>query len=105
MSISPIPSVVSTPAPAQNATSAPTQNAKTAPVQKENVSAAEAVLEPEYSTKAGGKTWSADIEPIGEGSTTDGYTATVPNLPGATTSGPTIERVENTLSDLISFFA
>lgn len=100
MNISPIPSVIPSPVSSQNATAAPAQNAKPAPVQTENDSAAAAVLEPEYSTKAGGKTWSANIEPLA-----DGYKATVPNLPGASTSGPTIERVESTLSDLISFFA
>ncbi len=92
MSISPISSV--------NTSSAPARNATPVVAQKGSNPAADVVLEPEYSTRAGGKTWSANIEPLA-----DGYSATVPNLPGATTSGPSIERVEATLSDLISFFA
>jgi predicted RNase H-like HicB family nuclease len=58
------------------------------------------MLAAEYSTRAGGQTWSANIEPFaGE------YVATVPNLPGATAAGLTVAQVEDTLSYLISFFA
>jgi hypothetical protein len=60
----------------------------------------QAVLAAEYSQEVGGKRFSADIDPAGSG-----YAAVVPNLPGASASGPTVLAVENRLGNQISFFA
>ena len=60
----------------------------------------QAIIASEYSARAGGKTWSATVEPFaGE------YFASVPDLPGAAASGPSIEKVESSLDHLINFFA
>lgn len=60
----------------------------------------QAVLAVQFSTKAGGKTYSADVEPLD-----GGFGASVPNLPGVSASGDTVQQVENDLGSLISFFA
>jgi hypothetical protein len=59
----------------------------------------QAVLAGEYSTTAGGKTYGAYVE---QGP--NGYEATVPNLPGATATGSSVQAVEYDLGNLISFF-
>jgi hypothetical protein len=49
-----------------------------------------------YSTTVGGKSYSGSVTG-GDGE----YTASVPNLPGATASGPSVEAVEDSLSVVI----
>jgi hypothetical protein len=53
-----------------------------------------------YSMRVAGKTYSANVEQM-----ESEFEAQVPNLPGASVIGPTVERVEDTLNNLISFFA
>ena len=60
----------------------------------------QSLIAAEYSTRAGGKTYSANIDRAAEG-----YQASVPNLPGATAVGSSVQQVENNLGTLISFFA
>ena len=60
----------------------------------------QALIAAEYSTRAGGKTYSANIDRAAEG-----YQASVPNLPVATAVGSSVQQVENNLGTLISFFA
>lgn len=60
----------------------------------------QALIAAEYSARAGGKTYSANVDRSAEG-----YSATVANLPGASASGNSIQQVENNLGNLISFFA
>jgi hypothetical protein len=53
-----------------------------------------------YSASVGGKNYTADIsESSGE------YVATVPNLPGVSASGSTLQAVENNLNASISVVA
>jgi hypothetical protein len=60
----------------------------------------QAVLAVEYSAKAGGTTYTANVDSF------DGeFEARVPNLPGASATGQTLQQVENDLGNLISFFA
>ncbi len=60
----------------------------------------EAELAAVYSTTVGGKTYSVDVEQnSGE------YTASVANLPGATSSGSSVEAAENNLSAVIDTLA
>ena len=75
-------------------------NTPRVPAPRGSNSAIQAVLAAEYSTRAGGKTRSANIQPVG-----DGYKATIPNLPGMTATGSSVERVESSLNNLIDFFA
>lgn len=60
----------------------------------------QALVAAEYSARAGGKTYSANIDRAMEG-----YQASIPNLPGATAVGSSVQQVENNLGNLISFFA
>jgi hypothetical protein len=53
-----------------------------------------------YSDHAAGKTFSTHVQPVG-----DQYQGRIPNLPGASTTGDTVQEVEERLSNLISFFA
>jgi hypothetical protein len=60
----------------------------------------QAVLAVEFSAKAGGTTYSANVQPLD-----GGFEATVPRLPGVSAAGPTVQQVESDLGHLISFFA
>lgn len=53
-----------------------------------------------YSARVGDTTYSTQVQPVG-----NLYEGTIPNLPGASTIGATVEQVENRLGNLISFFA
>jgi hypothetical protein len=53
-----------------------------------------------YSARAAGKTYSTHVQPVD-----NEYEGSIPNLPGASTIGATVEEVEGRLNNLISFFA
>ena len=53
-----------------------------------------------FSTRIGAKTYSADVEQVASE-----YEGSVPNLFGAATTASSVGRVEDNLSNLISFFA
>jgi hypothetical protein len=53
-----------------------------------------------YSAHVGDKTYSTEVQPIG-----NLYEGSIQNLPGASTVGTSIEQVEARLGNLISFFA
>jgi len=53
-----------------------------------------------FSNRVGDKTYSAEVHPI-----VDEYAGRVPSLFGAQTVAATVDKVEEKLSNLISFFA
>jgi hypothetical protein len=60
----------------------------------------QAVLAVQFSAKAGGTTYSANVEPLD-----GGFEASVPSLPGIRAAGDSVQQVESDLGNLISFFA
>jgi hypothetical protein len=70
------------------------------PASKPTIAEQESGIGVEYSARAAGKTYSANIEQL-----ENEYEAQVPNLPGAGVVGSTVEKVEDRLNNLISFFA
>ncbi len=51
-----------------------------------------------YSERVSGKTYSVDVMPVASG-----YEAKVPNVPGVSVTGATVDRVEERLNSIINF--
>jgi hypothetical protein len=70
------------------------------PASKPANAALEPVVGVQYSARVAGKTYWASIEPLDTQ-----YEARVSNLPGVGVVGSTVAKVEDSLNNLISFFA
>jgi len=67
-------------------------------VHKQPVQAQPSLSSVLYSERVSGKNYSVDVMPVDSG-----YEAKVPNVPGISVTGPTVDRVEERLNSIISF--